>query len=606
MIAKTPSISELWSLNRADEIAIDNGCFFSVEAGGFAVWWIERFCRLYEGEWAGEPMRLRGCHTDQIDRWPITNQFDIDQANERANDYISRRQAGEPCDWQYETTMRMFGWQRHSDRWERHIRRFRQASVWVAKKNKKTPTMSAWGLYLLCGDGESGQKVFFMSKDSKQVRENAVRHIVEMVEASPELSGECKINRVEMKITHLPTRSFLMPMSSAGANNQKSKEGLNGSAMVDETHVVDRGLMKRVDRMGISRSEPVHAEFSTAGTDPDSYGKERFDYAVRVDSGDIEDDQILTAIYAAPQELTDDDLADNPIGYGQMANPAWGHTIAEDEYLADYTRSKTTVSGMLDFKMYRLNIWQHSSSPWIKPGQWGRGLSEFAESDLDGEVCYAGLDLSSVCDFSSLCLCFPVGDDQHKYLWWYWLPEQTARNFEDKMPINEWIKDERCNLDLTPGERIDYDDIAATVRDLAKRFKIRTLAYDKYNAERLTQELTEGRTDENGNVVFAPTGIERMEFPQGRLAMNEPTKQFETAVIDGDVLHNGDPLAAWMINNATIKPDHNGNYKPEKEKRDSLRKIDGVVCAVMARAVAVKNLKDERPTYYEENEVQFI
>lgn len=591
MIAEstTQEITRDWTLNASDKLAVRNGCWFDSVVGGYAVWWIERYCKLYEGEFAGQPLRLRGLHSDPLDRWPIPDEYDEQQAIERAHDYITRRNAGEACDWQYETTMRMFGWQRWSEEHQRSIRRFRRASVWVAKKNKKTPTMAAWGCLLLCGDGEDGQKVFFMSKNSKQVRKNAVKHVIEMVDASPELSSDCKINRVEMEVTHIPSRSTLTPMSSAGKANQQATEGINGCAMVDETHVVDRGLMQRTNRMGISRSEPVHAEFSTAGNDPDSYGKDQFDYAVRVESGDIEDDQILTAIYAAPQELTDEELAADPVKYGMMANPAWGHTISESEYLSDYTRSKTTVSGLLDFKMYRLNIWQHSSSPWIKPGQWNRGLEEFTQEDLIGRECYAGLDLSSTSDFSSLCLCFPDGEERHLYLWWYWLPEQAARNFADKIPINEWLADPRCNLELTPGERIDYDYIARTFRDVANMFDLRLFGYDKYNADKLTLELVEGRTDDQGNTVIEPTGVERVEFPQGKLAMNEPTKQFEVAVSDGNVIHNGDPLAAWMINNATIKPDANGNYKPEKENRNSIRKIDGVVCAVMARAVANQN-----------------
>ncbi len=582
------ALTQDWIIDESDKLAVRNGCWFDPGIGGYAVWWIERYCRLYEGEHAGEPMRLRGAHADTLDQWDIPDEFDERLAFQRAEHYIARRKAGQPCDWQYEATIRMFGWQRHSVKWERPVRRFRYASVWVAKKNKKTPTMSAWGLYLECGDGEQGQKVFLLSKDAKQVRDNAAKHVFEMVQASPELMDECKLNRVEMRVEHLPTRSMLQPMSSAGANNQKSKEGLNGSAMVDETHVVDRGLMKRVDRMGISRAEPVLAEFSTAGNDPDSYGKERFDYAVQVAAGTIEDDSLMVAMHAAPQELTDEDLAADPIKYGMIANPAWGHTIDAVEYLADYNRSKTTASGLLDFKMYRLNVWQNSASPWLKPEYWRKGMQEFTAEEMQGRECYSALDLSSVCDFTSFCLCFPEGDGRHRYLWWYWLPEETARNLADKIPIHQWLKDPRCSLELTEGARIHYGYIRAKVRELAQQFRIIELAYDDWNAEQTTQEITEGVTNNQGEQIEQATGIPRVNFPQGIKALNEPTKQFETAVIDGNVIHNGDPLAAWMFQNATIKPDVNGNYKPLKPGgKDSLKKIDGVVVAVMSRARAM-------------------
>lgn len=582
-------ITKLWTLDKSDELAVRNGCWFDPGVGGYAVWWIERYCRLYEGEYAGEPMRLRGAHSDPLDLWEIPDEFDEEQAIARSMHFITKRRAGEDCDWQYEFQMRMYGWQRHSRKWDRPVRRFRYASIWVAKKNKKTPTMSANGLYLECGDGEPGQKVFLLSKDANQVRKNAALHIHHMVNASDDLGDECKLNLSEMSVEHLPTGSLLIPLSSAGSNNQKSKEGLNGSALVDETHVVDRGLMKRTSRMGISRAEPVLAEFSTAGNDPDSYGKERFDYAERVAAGTVEDDSLLVMIYAAPQDLTDEDLAKDPIKYGKMANPAWGHTIDEDEYMADYTRSLSSPSELLDFKMYRLNIWQNSASPWIKPEHWQRGRREFTRQELAGRECYSALDLASVSDFASLCLCFPESEHQHRYLWWYWIPEETARNVADKIPVNSWLASPLCNLILTPGARIDYGYIRSTVRDLAKEFQINELAYDDWNAEQTTQEISEGVTNNRGEQVEEATGIPRVDFPQGMKAMNEPTKAFETAVVAGNVLHNGDPLTAWMFQNATIKPDVNGNYKPLKPGKDSLKKIDGVIVGIMSRARAVVN-----------------
>src|SRR5215470_15025277 len=110
-----------WLKCPADERAAANGCRFDEGRGRFVVEWIERYLRLYEGDWAGQPFRL--------------------------------------LDWARDVTMRLFGWTRYSEKWGRQVRRFRQASIWVAKKSGKSPTLAAWGLYLLCGDGEKGGKV---------------------------------------------------------------------------------------------------------------------------------------------------------------------------------------------------------------------------------------------------------------------------------------------------------------------------------------------------------------------------------------------------------------------------------------------------------------
>jgi len=107
-----------WVRNRSDELAVDNGCQFDPERADAACDWIERYCRLYEG--SNRPLLL--------------------------------------ADWQREATMRMFGWVRWSDRLQRWIRRFTRASIWIPKKNGKTPTAAAWALYLLAGEANPGRK----------------------------------------------------------------------------------------------------------------------------------------------------------------------------------------------------------------------------------------------------------------------------------------------------------------------------------------------------------------------------------------------------------------------------------------------------------------
>src|SRR5215831_7504542 len=219
-----------WIRNASDEKAAQSGCRFDESRGRFVVEWIERYCRLYEGEWAGQAMKL--------------------------------------TDWQLDCTLRLFGWVRQSKKWKRLVRRFRAASIWVAKKNKKSPTLAAWGLYLLCGDGEPGQKIFLGAKDGRQARDIAGKHAVEMMLASQDLREECRLNRTTMQITHLPTKSLMIPLASSNARHQQSKEGLNGSVLIDECHVVDRDFVRRISRAGISRSEPLQLEVSTAGNDP--------------------------------------------------------------------------------------------------------------------------------------------------------------------------------------------------------------------------------------------------------------------------------------------------------------------------------------------------
>jgi phage terminase large subunit-like protein len=541
-----------WIKCAADDKAALAGCRFDEERARFVVDWIEKYCRLYEGEWAGQPLKL--------------------------------------SDWALDATLRLFGWVRWSEKWQRDIRRFRQASIWVAKKNKKSPTLAAWGFYLLAGDGEPGQKVFLAAKDGQQVRQNAARHTMEMLRQSEELDAECVLNRSTMQITHEPSRSTMLPLSSSNSRTQQSKEGLNGCVLVDETHVVDRDFMRIVSRAGISRSEPLQIEVSTAGNNPDGYGKQRFDEAVLIERGELEDQERFVAVYAAPQDLSDEALEADPLRYGKMANPAMGHTVDPDEYLRDYQQSKRTIQGLLDFKMYRLNIWQRSSNPWLRVGDWEKCRLE-PWPDLEGRECWAGLDLSRTRDLSALVLCFrgdepEEGQEREYYLLpFFWLPAERAAEIESEVPVRQWER--QGAITLTPGGVTDYGWIETQFAELCQSYNVKELAYDPKFAEETTQAMSEGRNHPDGTEITAGTGVPRILFAQTEVNFAAPTDDFERLTVAGKIRHSGHPVLSWQVGHAMVKQNPYSKAKRiVKPKMGSVQTVDGVVAAIMALARA--------------------
>ncbi len=579
---KVDAATKRWMRNPSDEAAVRNGCRMDEGRGLFAIWWIERHCRLYEGEgYAGEPVVLRGCHLCHRepvipDTWEEAEPLYL----ERAKKHAACRRAGHALDWQFDTLARLFGWVRWSGKWNREIRRFRQASIWVSKKNKKTPTIAAIALYVACGDGEPGQKVFLAAKDGKQVRENLAKHVQEMLHRSPELESECGENKTTMQITHKPTSSVVLILFGSEGKESESKEGLNGSIIIDETHVVDRQFVSRISRAGISRSEPLQIDVSTAGNNPDGYGHERFVWAQEVENGTREDQELLAVIHAAPQDLSDADLAADPLKYGKLANPAMGHTVDPEEFLLDYHRSKESIYKLAEFKMYRLNIWQRSSNPWLNSGDWAKCKRDFTAADLEGRECSAGLDLSRTRDMSALVLVFPWEDGCYRILPFFWLPKQVAHDNNHLAPFLTWERQKA--LELTPGNVMDYGFIRTRFRELAGRFRIRRLIYDLTYAEETTQALEQGVVNAAGVQIEEGTGVEREAFPQTIMAYTAPCKDFERLILDGKLHHNGHPVMDWQVGHVQVRCDANDNIRPVKPKRGDVKKIDGVVSAVMA------------------------
>lgn len=535
-------VTRRWIRNAADQVAAKAGARFDEARAAHAVEWIQATCCLYEGDAAGQLMQLQ--------------------------------------DWQLDVTQRLFGWVQFSEDWGREVRRFRRACIYVPKKNGKSPSLAAWGLYLLCADGEQGQKVYSVAKDGKQAMISH-NHAIEMVKRSPDLDRDCTINKGTGQITYHPTSSVYKVVAG---DNQRSQEGLNGSIMVDETHVVDGRLMSILRGAGISRSEPLHVEVSTAGNNPDGYGKRRYDYAKLIEK-DGSDTTTLTAIYEAPPELSHADLDADPAKYGKLANPTWGRIVKPQEYLAEYNAARTSLADLADFMMYRLNVWQASASPWLRESDWAKCRREFAEADLAGRECWAGLDLSKTRDMTALVLVFR-GDEPETFrlLPYFWLPEETAQKYNHLAPFKAWGA--AGLIELTPGGVLDYGFVRARFRQIAKQFNVRELAYDKTYAEETTQALEQGVMDDKGHVIEEGTGVTRYVFAQNAMTFASPTADFERLIIAGKLLHSGHPVLTWQVGHTRVKVDANTNKRPVKPSPDDYRKIDGVVAGIMGLARA--------------------
>jgi phage terminase large subunit-like protein len=546
--------AEKWVRNKADELAIEQGCRFDAARGQLVIDFAERHLRLYEGDYAGQP-------------------------------FVAH-------DWQIEATMRLFGWVRWSDRHKRWIRRFRSANIWIPKKNKKSPTLAWWGLYLLIGDGEQGGKTFFVAKDGTQARDIAGKHAITMIENSPDLSEITRINLSTCTITDLDTNSILRPLAVGDARSQKSKEGLNGSALIDEVHVVDREAMNRLSRMGISRSEPLLVGVSTAGNDLQSYGFEQWEIGEAINAGTIENIYHLHCSYHAPQELTDSELASDPMKYIAMANPALGHTIDPDEILSDYKASCNSSRELSLFKMYRLNIWQGGTNPWLRTDLWAsyRNDLDTLLADLKGRECWAGLDLSKTIDTTALVLVFPPRERGEKFscLPYFWLPYDTAEAMKDKVPYSAWAKS--GHIELTPGNVTDYSYIRTRLADLKQQFDVRSVLFDPFNASHFALELLED-------------GIQMQECRQTFSNLSEPTKELERLVLSNGITHPGNLCMDWQVANARTCSDTNSNIRIVKPKHGDIRKVDGPAALVMGMLGALTTVK--RSWWFDQENASF-
>jgi len=131
------------------------------------------------------------------------------------------------------------------------------------------------------------------------------------------------------------------------------------------------------------------------------------------------------------------------------------------------------------------------------------------------------------------------------------------------------------HLITTEGNVVHYGFIQKYINELAEKYDIREIAYDRWNASMMVQNLQDD-------------GFTMVPFGQGFKDMSPPTKELMRLVLEHKINHGGHPVLRWNMDNAFVRTDPAGNIKLDKEK--STEKVDGAVALVMALDRAMKNL----------------
>ena len=136
----------------------------------------------------------------------------------------------------------------------------------------------------------------------------------------------------------------------------------------------------------------------------------------------------------------------------------------------------------------------------------------------------------------------------------------------------------------TEGNVIHYGFIEEFINELGEKYHILEIAFDRWGATQMVQDL-EGM------------GFTVVPFGQGYSSMSAPTKEFYKILMEGRMVHGGNPVLRWLAGNVVIDTDPAGNIKVTKAR--SKEKIDGIVAAIMALDRCIRNQGQERGSVYD-------
>lgn len=485
--------------------------------------------------------------------------------------------------WQAFVVGSLYGWLRRDEATGDLVRRFRVAYVETGKGSGKSPLAAGVGMYGLTADGEARAEIYAAAtkKDQAMI---LFRDAVAMYQHSPELLKRLTASGVGENVWNLgyrATGSWFRPISA--------DDGQSGPrphvALIDEVHEHKTAQVVEMMRAGTkSRRQALIFMITNSGAGRNSPCGIYHDYACEVAAGKRVDDSFFA--YVCGLDEGDEPLQDescwckaNPSL--QLANlPGWRY-LREQVTEARGMPAKEAIVRRLNFCQ-----WTAAVSPWLSAAVWDPCRADFQPEQLRGRRAYGGLDLSSTTDLTAFVLLVEPQEPGEPWsvLPWCWLPEEGLedRCQRDRVDYAAWRR--AGHLETTPGRAISKRHVLQRVAQICAQFDVQSIAADRWR-------LADFRQIAEDEGITLPT---MLDFGQGFKDMSPALDQFETAVLNRTLRHNGHPVLTYCAANAVTDSDPAGNRKLSKIKATG--RIDLVVAAVMAYASAAA--APEEPDYY--------
>ncbi len=474
-----------------------------------------------------------------------------------------------------------FGWM-HAETGFRRIRRKYKS---VARQNGKTFENGITGSYIANWGGYNFGKLFTAATKKRQAR-IAWEEIQKFITVDKDLQALFDVKDYKSLIIAKRTGCTIEALSRESGLDDGFRAIF---CSVDEIHQhKDNGIYKALYNGQASLDEALISMITTRGKSLNSFCREMDDYCLQILAGTAEADDFFVDIYTLDKE---DDPFDESVWY--KANP---HLVTVPSALEQLRRDAQTAKQMGGFEMSdymtkRQNLWyEYGDTQYITPNEWKLGRTELTIENMRGRRCFAGLDLSSGGDLTSLALLFPL-DDGKIYVWSHsYIPAKRLEEhiITDTAPYDVWAK---SGL-LTPSEAVgglknDYLQIVADLKELQEKFEINIacIGYDPHNADAFLEEL---------DTLGAPL----LEVKQSARFLSDTTVDFALEVKAGNVLYDQrNALMSWSIVNAKKTKNSFGEIKVDKEVNARHARIDVVDAIIDAHVAYRKSSKEETPDY---------
>ena len=464
--------------------------------------------------------------------------------------------------WQCFVEGNMFGWVSK----ETGLRRFREGLIVVGRGNGKSTMMAGNAAYGASKDGEKGADIYLLA-NSKEQAGIVFGECRRQIENSPALAS--RFRTLRDGIHYDRNDATIMHRAS----DSKKLAGLNPHmAIFDEIYEYrSTELIDQIKRGMNKRSQPMVLYITTMGTVLDGVLAQYYALFSDALAEGVLERTVADSMFAFIAEIDRTDDPDDTSCWIK-ANPSLGKLLRLDKLKEDWERCKLVPQEKADFLTKQLNLTTDvSEAQYLSIEVLDRNKGRVDPESLLGRMCYAGYDLSSREDFTAACLLFPMDDGKVSILHHSWTTRRKMDANTEKIDYYTWAM--QGLLTICEGEYIPQDAVFAWFREQAEKYEILTVGYDPANAIWLTRNLE-------------AAGFACKIVRQGPITLNDPMKDFKTAMIDGRLL-NLDPMMRWYMHNVRLRNEfadmEKENWMPVKRNR--FRKIDGFMALIDAWCV---------------------